>query len=122
MPLKSGLSAFVIASVVLATTGCASYPKTIPLKAYNLAEGYRFEQLPPGLRVTKTPGKNSDKLFVVLAFPILLPLLVCAINGCVAAFTCGQPGDLRSNLTVLSAYLVAMVTASLLLFEYVWEA
>lgn len=68
MPFKSGLSAFVFASAVLTATGCASYPKTIPLEAYNLAEGYRFERLPPGLRVTKTPGKNSDKLFVVLAF------------------------------------------------------
>ena len=68
MPFKSQGSAFVFASAVLAATGCASYPKTEQLKAYNLAEGYRFEQLPPGLRVTKTPGKNSDKLFVVLAF------------------------------------------------------
>lgn len=47
---------------------CASYPRTKPLGNYDLAAGYRFEQLPPGLRVTENAGKNSDHLFVVLAF------------------------------------------------------
>jgi heme exporter protein B len=69
--------------------------------------------------VAKTTNRGS--LFVVLAFPILLPLLVCAINGSVAAFLGTRPEELRSNLLVLAVYLVAMVTASLLLFEYVWN-
>jgi len=34
--------------------------------------------------IAKTSNRGS--LFVVLAFPVLLPVLVCAINGSVAAF------------------------------------
>jgi heme exporter protein B len=64
---------------------------------------------------------NRGALFVVLAFPILLPLLVCAINGSAAAFLGIRPEDVTANLTVLAAYLVATVTASVLLFEYVWN-
>lgn len=52
---------------VLAVSACASYPATKPLTKYDLAAGYRFEQLPPGLRITNRPATNSDKLFVVLA-------------------------------------------------------
>jgi heme exporter protein B len=70
--------------------------------------------------VAKTGNRGS--LFVVLAFPVLLPLLVCAINGSVAAFGAAGPLELRSNLIGLLAYLVAMVTASVMLFDYVWEA
>jgi heme exporter protein B len=70
--------------------------------------------------VAKTSNRGS--LFVVLAFPVLLPLLVCAINGSAAAFGAGSSEELRSNLVGLAAYLAAMVTASVMLFEYVWEA
>jgi heme exporter protein B len=69
--------------------------------------------------VAKTTNRGS--LFVVLAFPILLPLLVCAINGSVAAFIGTRPEELQSSLIVLAAYLAATVTASLLLFDYVWN-
>ncbi len=53
---------------LLMLSACASYPKTTPLRNYDLAAGYRFEQLPPGLRVTDGARPNSDHLFVVLAF------------------------------------------------------
>jgi heme exporter protein B len=69
--------------------------------------------------VAKT--SNRGTLFVVLAFPVLLSLLVCAINGTVGAFRGTEPAEVTSNLVVLAAYLVATVTASLMLFEYVWE-
>jgi len=69
--------------------------------------------------VAKTTNRGS--LFVVLAFPILLPLLVCAINGSVAAFLGSRAAEVQANLAVLAAYLVATVTASLMLFEYVWN-
>jgi heme exporter protein B len=64
---------------------------------------------------------NRGALFVVLAFPILLPLLVCAINGSAAAFLGIRPADVTANLVVLGAYFVATVTASIMLFEYVWN-
>jgi heme exporter protein B len=69
--------------------------------------------------VAKTSNRGS--LFAALAFPMLLPLLVCSINGSVAAFTGRHPAEVTDNLKVLAAYLVATVTASALLFEYVWE-
>lgn len=69
--------------------------------------------------VAKTSNRGS--LFAVLAFPVLLPLLICAINGTVAAFLGTRPGEIRGYLIVLGAYLVATVTASLMLFEYVWD-
>lgn len=70
--------------------------------------------------IAKTSNRGS--LFVVLAFPVLLPVLVCAINGSVAAFAAAGREELRSNLIGLAAYLGAMVTASVMLFDYVWEA
>ena len=69
--------------------------------------------------VAKTGNRSS--LFAGLAFPVLLPLLVCAINGSFGAFVGTQPGEVRSYLVVLAAYLVATVTASLMLFGYVWD-
>lgn len=46
-------------------SGCAAYPKTPRLNAYDLSQGYRFEQLP--LSPPASP-RNSDELFVILAF------------------------------------------------------
>jgi heme exporter protein B len=69
--------------------------------------------------VAKTTNRSS--LFVVLAFPILLPVMVCAINGTVGAFLGTGAKEARAYITVLAAYLLAMVTASLMLFDYVWD-
>ncbi len=46
-------------------SGCAAYTRTPRLAAYDLTKGYRFEQLP--LSAAAAP-RNSDELFVVLAF------------------------------------------------------
>lgn len=58
---------FLCALFLAAAAGCAAYPKTKPLAHYDLTQGYRFEQLPAGVRISKS-GRNSDRLFVVLAF------------------------------------------------------
>lgn len=62
-------------------------------------------------------------LFAVLSFPILLPLLIGAIAGTRKAlgvtespFSAAAP-----ELQLLISYAVVMITASLLLFEFVWE-
>ncbi len=60
-------------------------------------------------------------LFAVLSFPILLPLLITAIDGTRLslegeAFSAGW-GDLR----LLISYVVVMFVASLLLFDFVWS-
>ncbi|MGV3710622.1 MAG: patatin-like phospholipase family protein [Gemmatimonas sp.] len=58
MSALAALSAWMLSA-------CASYEKTRPLATYDLNKGYRFEQLQVG-----APGapRNSDELFVVLAF------------------------------------------------------
>src|SRR5262245_50823301 len=57
----------LLVAALAAAYGCASYPKTAPLAKYALTAGYRFEQLPPVVRISNA-GRNSDRLFVVLAF------------------------------------------------------
>lgn len=70
--------------------------------------------------VAKTSTRGS--LFVVLAFPLLLPLLIAAVNGTRAAMIGGSKvGEGQADLVVLGAYSVAMITASLMLFTFVWE-
>lgn len=70
--------------------------------------------------VAKAEAKGA--LMTILSFPVLLPLLLAAINAtrvCLA----GAPGTAPvSELLLLLCYNGAMVTASLLLFEYVWQA
>ena len=66
--VRRGVRAHAIAAAVCVGTivvnGCASYPKTPRLSAYDLAKGYRFTQVP-----TTAPARpNSDELFVVLSF------------------------------------------------------
>ena len=66
-------------------------------------------------------GKSS--LFFVVAFPILLPLLLIAVQGTIGAFD-GLPSHLAKShvdLEMLAVYGVVMTTASFLLFEYVWN-
>jgi len=66
-------------------------------------------------------GKSS--LFFVVAFPILLPLLLIAVQGTIGAFD-GLPSHLaksRADIEMLAVYGVVMTTASFLLFEYVWN-
>jgi len=61
-------------------------------------------------------------LFAVLSFPLLVPLLVVAIQGTALALQGEgwEPG--AAPLQVLIAYTVALFVASLFLFGSVWEA
>ena len=66
-------------------------------------------------------GKSA--LFFVVAFPILLPLLLIAVQGTIGAFD-GLPSHAaksRIDLEMLAVYSLVMTTASFLLFEYVWN-
>jgi len=56
-----------------------------------------------------------------LQVPLLLPLLVCGIDGTIGAFAYAQASEVTPYLKVLAAYLAATVTASWMLFPYVWE-
>ena len=59
-------------------------------------------------------------LFTVLAFPLLLPLLISSIEGSRLAMTGEGIAAVWPSLQVLSAYTVAMVAVSLMLFPMIW--
>lgn len=61
-------------------------------------------------------------LFAVLAFPLVIPLLVVAIQGTTIALGGGAWSQGAPLLQFLLSYAVATFVASLLLFRFVWEA
>jgi len=60
-------------------------------------------------------------LFAVLSFPVLLPLLVAAIGGTDAALLGAGWNGAENQLRLLVAYAVIMITASAVLFDFVWN-
>ena len=68
-----------------------------------------------GAIVARAGGKTY--LMLPLAFPVLLPILVFVING--TSTTMRAQGS--NWLIPVVSYLVAMVTLSLMLFEFVWN-
>ncbi|GIV96166.1 MAG: cytochrome C biogenesis protein CcmB [Herpetosiphonaceae bacterium] len=60
-------------------------------------------------------------LFTVLAFPLLLPLLVVAVGATELALAGAGWSKAWPELRLLAAYVLALLAASLLLFEQVWE-
>ena len=69
--------------------------------------------------VAKAGVKGS--LMTVVAFPILLPLLLGAINATRIAVEGGPPPAMIPDLALLIFYNGIVLAASLLLFEYVWN-
>jgi heme exporter protein B len=69
--------------------------------------------------VSKANAKGA--LFAVLAFPILSPLLVVAIPGSAAAMSGADFSKGFPFLRILVSYAGVMITASVLLFEFIWE-
>lgn len=66
-------------------------------------------------------GKSA--LFFIVAFPILLPALLMAVQATRGAFTVVPHfmSQAVTDLGLLAAYAVVMTTASFLLFELVWN-
>lgn len=60
-------------------------------------------------------------LFAVLSFPVLLPLLVAAINGTDAVLENEGWIGAQNSLKLLTGYAVIMITASVVLFDFVWN-
>lgn len=69
--------------------------------------------------VSKANAKGA--LFAVLSFPILAPLLVTAIPASGLALDGGTLSKGFPYLRVLIAYAGVMITASIMLFEFIWE-
>ncbi|MBD3226275.1 MAG: ABC transporter permease [Caldithrix sp.] len=69
--------------------------------------------------ISKASAKGA--LFTVLSFPILLPVLVSAISATNSAVG-NDPVSLTGNaIQTMIAYDVVIITASVLLFDFVWN-
>lgn len=66
-------------------------------------------------------ASSRGALFAVICFPLLLPVLVVAIQGTDAALGGGARAEALSSLRLLFYYCGIVVTASLMLFGHVWE-
>jgi heme exporter protein B len=68
-------------------------------------------------------GSGKSALFFVVAFPVLMPVLLIAVEATVGAFSSGSFYETRAvhDLGLLAAYAVVMTTAAFLLFEIVWH-
>ena len=60
-------------------------------------------------------------LYPVLSFPVLLPLLLAVINATRLAAEGAVMADAAGEFQLLISYIVVVVTASALVFEYVWK-
>lgn len=60
-------------------------------------------------------------LFTILSFPPLLPLLIACIRGTRLALEGAELAAGAGELRLLVSYSVVMVTASLMLFDFVWN-
>jgi len=69
--------------------------------------------------ISKANSKGT--LYPVLAFPILLPLLLTVIDATKLSST-GEPmSELLPDFQILIAYSIVVITASLMLFRFIWE-
>lgn len=57
-------------------------------------------------------------LYAVVCFPLLAPVLFAAVHGSQVAMDGGTP---QSDMKLLAYYCGTVITASLLLFRFVWE-
>ena len=57
----------------------------------------------------------------MLAFPILLPVIISGISATQIAFSDTSFAAASSEIQALIAYSVVVITASVLLFDFVWN-
>ncbi|MEE9118341.1 MAG: heme exporter protein CcmB, partial [Calditrichia bacterium] len=69
--------------------------------------------------ISKASAKGA--LFAVLSFPILLPVIVAGINGTKIAVKQVAFAEAGSELQMLFAYSVVVITTAILLFDFVWN-
>lgn len=66
-------------------------------------------------------ANTKGTLYPVLSFPILLPVLMTAIRTTRMACEGTAWTDVGGEFQVLISYIVVVVTASYMLFEYIWK-
>lgn len=66
-------------------------------------------------------ASTKGTLYPVLSFPILLPLLLTVINATRLASEGAFFSEAAGEFQLLISYIVVVVTASTIVFEYVWK-
>ncbi len=66
-------------------------------------------------------ANTKGTLYPVLSFPILLPLLLAVINATKMSVDGAGLLEAAGEFQVLISYTVVILTASLLLFEFIWK-
>jgi len=66
-------------------------------------------------------ANTKGTLYPVLSFPILLPLLLSVINATKISVEGGTFLEAVSEFQVLISYFVVILTASYLLFDFIWK-
>ncbi|TRZ64313.1 ABC transporter permease [bacterium] len=66
-------------------------------------------------------ANTKGTLYPVLAFPVLMPLLITVINSTKLASTGSPIQDFLPDMQILLSYAIVVITASLLLFKFIWE-
>ena len=63
-------------------------------------------------------ARGRGALYAAVSFPLLLPMLAAAVSGTRAQW---EGGPVGSEARLLTAYAAAVVGASLLLYDRLWE-
>lgn len=76
-----------------------------------------------GTMVAAIISKSSSKgaLFTVLSFPILLPVLISGISATKKSLQEAQLSGAMGEIQTLIAFAIVVITASILLFDFVWN-
>ena len=69
-----------------------------------------------GAVIAQTRGRGA--LFAGVSFPLLLPMLAAAVSGTRAQW---EGGSAAAELRLLAAYAAAVLGASLLLYDHLWD-
>jgi heme exporter protein B len=69
--------------------------------------------------ISKASSKGA--LFTILSFPVLLPVLITSISGTKTTLIETQLIALSEELKILFAYDVITITASIILFDFIWK-
>ena len=66
-------------------------------------------------------ANTKGTLFAVLSFPILLPLLMAVIHATKLSMEGAPFSDAIGDFQFLTSYAIVVITASYLLFDFVWK-
>ncbi|MCS7230040.1 MAG: heme exporter protein CcmB [Candidatus Kryptonium sp.] len=66
-------------------------------------------------------ANTKGTLYPVLSFPILLPLLITAINMTQLSIEGASLAETTGHLRILFSYFFVVIIASYLLFDYIWK-